>query len=218
MILHHPDEEILLDYAVGNLSEGLALVVATHVCLCSDCSAHVRLIETCGAALLDDVPEDSVDEHVLKGILERLDAGEPVPRQPITHLDAETEALLPGPLRRYMTKNLVDLDWRAAGRLFEEYRLPLARKDVRAGLYRLPAASLVPKHTHRGQEYTVVLAGAYRDGRNNFRRGDFSAMDASHQHQPVVAPEGPCICLVALDAPLKLSGATGFLLNPFLRM
>jgi putative transcriptional regulator len=186
--------------------------------MCPDCSAHVRLIESCGGALLDDAPEHGVGEQALQDVLERLGVREPVPSQQVMRLDPETEALLPAPLRRYVTKNLVDLDWRAVGRLLEEHRLSLARKDVKAALYRFPAASRMPKHTHRGQEYAIVLAGAYRDGENRFRRGDFSAMDASHQHQPTVEPDGPCMCLVALDAPVKLLGLTGFLMNPFLRI
>jgi putative transcriptional regulator len=218
MIVHHPGEEILLDYGAGCLPEALALVVATHVSMCSICSAHVHLIERCGSALLDDAAGDDLSEHALDEILGRLDISEPIVPQQVTRLDKETEAVLPGPLRRYVTKNLVDLHWRRVGRLFEEHRLPLARSDIKAALYRLPPGSLVPKHSHRGEEYTLVLAGGFRDGDKTFARGDFSAMDPSNIHQPIVEPDEPCLCLIALDAPVKLSGAVGFLLNPFLKL
>lgn len=217
MIMHHPGEEILLDYGAGSLSEALALVVATHVSICSICSAHLHLIERCGAALLEGAAGD-LSEHALEDILQRLDTSGPIVPQQVTRLDKETEALLPGPLRRYVTKSLVDLDWRRVGRMFEEYRLRLARSDIKAALYRLSPGSLVPKHSHRGQEYTLVLAGGFMDGDKTFARGDFSAMDPSNIHQPIVEPDEPCLCLVALDAPVKLSGAVGFLLNPFLKL
>ena len=216
MIVHHPSEEILLDYGAGALSEALALVVATHASMCSLCSARVREIEACGAALIDDVPGEDMSETALEDVLRRLDISEPIVRQQRT-VDSETEALLPGPLNRYVAKNFVDLSWRRVGRLFDEHRLHLARSDIKGALYRIPAGSLMPKHSHRGQEYTVVLAGGYRDAEKLYGRGDFSAMDANESHQPVVESDAPCICLVALDAPLKLSGPVGFLVNPFLQ-
>jgi putative transcriptional regulator len=37
-------------------------------------------------------------------------------------------------------------------------------------------------------------------------------------HRPVVDSDEECICLAVLDAPLKLTGMIGRLVNPFLRM
>ncbi len=218
MIIHHPDEEILLDYAAGTLPEALALVVATHVSMCSRCLANVRLVERCGSALLENTAGADLSANALEDILRRLDISEPVERQQIVPVDSETAALLPSPLRRYVSKSLGELSWRRVGRLYEEYRLPVSRHDVKAALYRLPAGCLMPKHSHSSQEYTVVLAGEYRDEKKRYGRGDFSALDASDSHQPIVSPGMPCLCLVALDAPVKLSGAFGMLVNPFLRI
>jgi putative transcriptional regulator len=76
----------------------------------------------------------------------------------------------------------------------------------------------MPRHSHRGNEYTLVLAGGFSDGGKQFGPGDFVAKDPSHIHQPVVDDDGECLCLVVLDAPLRLTGAMGKLLNPFLRI
>lgn len=217
MIQHHPEEELLLDYAAGALSEGLALAVAAHASMCSVCATHIRAIEAIGGGVLADAGAAAMAEGALDAVLARLDAPEEAkPRPP--EVDAATRDLLPAPLRAYVGRSLSELPWRRVGRLFEEYRLPLAASGVKAALLRLAPASLMPRHSHRGQEYTLVLAGGYRDGEAAFARGDFAAKDASDQHQPVVDADGSCVCLVALDAPLRLSGAMGVLVNPFLRL
>ena len=76
----------------------------------------------------------------------------------------------------------------------------------------------MPVHTHRGREYTLVLAGSYRDNGSHYGPGDVSLKDASDVHRPVVAGDEDCVCLAVLDAPLRLTGMLGRLVNPFLRM
>ena len=36
-VRHHPDDELLLDYASGALGEAESLVIATHMALCPIC-------------------------------------------------------------------------------------------------------------------------------------------------------------------------------------
>ena len=49
-------------------------------------------------------------------------------------------------------------------------------------------------------------------------RGDVAEADPSVNHQPVADPGEDCICLAVTDAPLRLTGPFGRLLNPFLRI
>jgi putative transcriptional regulator len=217
MINHHPTPDALFEYASGTLGEGQALAVATHASLCTACAHEIEAIEAAGGALLEAVPTADVSERALAAVLDRLD--EPIalpPRRPA--FDAETRRLLPKPLLHYLGANLGDLPWRSVGRMYEEARLPLALKAAKASLMRLKPGTLVPQHGHRGQEWTLVLTGGYHDGGEAFARGDFDAKDPSHRHQPRVDDDGECLCLVILDAPLKLSGPLGLLVNPFLRI
>ncbi|MFO1152217.1 MAG: ChrR family anti-sigma-E factor [Rhodospirillales bacterium] len=201
MISHHPDIEILMDYGTGSLSEGLALVVATHVAMCPDCFAQLRFIEACGAVLLDGVAASSMSDTALKDVLQRLDTPpDPELTPEILGADAGADIYLPAPLRRYLTGSLADLGWRPVGSLFEEHRLSLADKMAITALCKIPAATQIPTHDHPGPEYSIVLAGSYQDGDRNYRRGDFSAMDADCQHWPVVSADEPCLCLVTLTA------------------
>lgn len=220
MITYHPSNETLLDYAVGAIGEGPALAVATHAAMCRECGEQVAMLETVGGALLDEVRPEPVTDGLLQRTLAMLDEPEPgwVAPMPVDHEDA---AQVPEPLLRYIGRGLAHLAWRRVGGIIaavEEVRLPTAAKNVKVSLMRLKAGALMPRHSHRGNEYTLVLAGGFSDGDKQFGPGDFVAKDPSHTHQPVVDDDGECLCLVVLDAPLRLTGAMGKLINPFLRI
>ena len=53
MILHHPDDDLLLAFAAGNLLNGHSLLVATHVEGCAHCRERMRLLEAVGGAMLE---------------------------------------------------------------------------------------------------------------------------------------------------------------------
>ena len=76
----------------------------------------------------------------------------------------------------------------------------------------------LPQHTHSDTELTSILAGSYHHEGGDFVAGDFEEADASTEHRPVVGDDQACLCLVALDGRLKLSGLLGTLLNPFVRL
>ena len=217
MIRHHPPFDLILDYATGVASEGVALAVAAHAALCPVCRARIAEIEAVGGILLEEIEVEAVGDTLLASIMDRLDEEAPATARP-ERLDPETLRLIPSPLHRYVGSSLADLPWRSVGRMFQEARLPLAGKNIKASLMKLRPGSLMPRHTHRGQEVALVLAGGYRDGDERYERGDFSAKDAADMHQPIVDDDSECLCLVVLDAPVKLTGAVGRLVNPFLRI
>ena len=217
MISHHPPFELIVDYATGALPAGVALVVATHAALCPECRSAIELLETLGGVILKDMGVEACDEDLLTSVLDKLD--EPRARASTTTqaLDAATQRLVPRPLRRYMPGNLKDLKWRSIAGVLKEVRLPVRTRGVTVSLMQLPPGSLAPKHGHHGHEYSLVLAGGFKDAGEQFLRGDFAMKDSADVHQQVIDPDGGCICLVVLDAPLRLTGLAGRLLNPLLR-
>ncbi len=217
MITSHPSNALVLDYASGSLAEGMALAIASHASLCRACSERIGKLERLGGELLQEVETADADGGSLAAMLLRLEEPEPFVAPP-PPLDAETNSLLPKPLRQYVGGSLKDLAWKRVGRMYEEVRLPLSRKNLKVSLMRLKPGSLMPQHTHRGQEITLVLAGGYTDNGRAFIRGDFDAKGPSHKHQPVVDEDGECLCFVVLDAPVRLTGTLGRLVNPFLRI
>jgi putative transcriptional regulator len=222
MILHHPSHALLCEYAAGCLSEATALAIATHASMCSGCAGNVLAFEAVGGALIDAAPAADVRPDALEGVFAALEqgAGEAAMEEAGTRplCDAETCATVPIPLRGYLTGSLGALPWRRVGNLFDEVRLPMASPAVKASLMRIKAGTALPRHSHRGMELTVVLAGGFSDLDGHYGRGDLAEGDPTDEHRPVVDHDADCLCLVVLDAPVRLLGVVGRLINPFLRI
>jgi putative transcriptional regulator len=84
-------------------------------------------------------------------------------------------------------------------------------------LQKLCAGGKAPAHTHRGEETTVVLQGAFADIKGVFNQWDFVVLGPEDEHKPVALEGDDCITLSVLSAPLKLTGTFTRLLNPFIR-
>ena len=209
---HHPSDERLLDYASGAAPEPLALLVATHLALCPLCRRTARELETLGGVLLEGAAAVPLAEGSLEQMLARLD-------QPVAQPAAAPagDPSLPQPLRGYLGGGLDCLPWRRLGPIAEARLLP-AFKGFTTRLLWVQAGAAVPAHTHDGSELTLVLRGAFSDAGGHFARGDVEEADGSVDHRPVADPGEDCICLAVTDAPLKLTGRLGRLLNPFVRI
>jgi putative transcriptional regulator len=220
MIHHQPSDDLLLDYASGALPEAVALAVATHAALCPDSLKRIDALETVGGALIDDVPPESMAEDALAHALAAIDvapSGKTDSEQPVG-FDDGTLTAVPAPLRPYLGRNLADMEWRRLNRHVESATLQTRRDDHQLRLLRICAGAAVPEHTHRGGEITVTLTGGYSDGFNHYERGDFQYADPSLTHRPRADEGEDCLCLVVLDAPIRLTGPLGRLIDPFVKI
>jgi putative transcriptional regulator len=211
MVRHHPTDELLLEYAAGAVPEPVALVLAAHVSLCGHCRAEVARLEAVGGVLLESLEPEPVSEACRARVLELLDRPAPASARP-----KAPDIRLPRPLAGYLAGPLEQQKWRRLGPVAE---LPLltGHDGFNTRLMRIRPGATMPQHTHRGMEMTLVLAGGFRDETGHYRRGDLALGDAELDHQPVADDDEECLCLVVTDAPLKLTGTFGRLLNPFLR-
>lgn len=210
----HPPEETLLDYAAGNSPEAVSLVVATHLALCPECRAQVSAYEAVGGSLIDSVAPVAVGENALSAVLNRLEDAPVVslPRADVPSADLR----VPQPLRDYAGGDLDSLPWRRVVPGMEEVDIDTGSLGLRARLMRVAGGKTMPSHTHGGDEFTLVLTGAYRDASGRYERGDVQFADPEIDHQPVVESGEACVCLVVSDAPIRLTGRFGRLLNPFI--
>lgn len=214
---HHPADDLLIAYAAGSQEEPLALVVATHLALCPRCRTEVERLEELGGVLLDEQVSEPLSAASLERALARLD--EATPEQPARRAVEAVPAdpRVPRPLRDYLGAGLDRLDWTSYRGLEKVELLPEAH-GLRTRLMRIKSGTAMPAHTHEGSELTLVLAGGFSDEHGHFLRGDVAEADASVDHQPVADPGEDCLCLAVTDAPLRLTGSLGRLLNPFLRI
>lgn len=209
-------DELLLAHAAGRLPEPVALAVATHLALSPEARARYARYEALGGVLLDRLEPEAIAADGWERLAARLDEEEvAAPLPPASPAD-RGRLLLPRPLRDYVGESLDRLKWRRYGPLAEA-ELKLGTPGYRTSLIRMRAGGMAPKHTHEGQEITVVIEGAFRDMLGHHRRGDLVIADSAIDHQPKADEEQDCLCLAVTDAPLRLTGPFGWLLNPFIR-
>lgn len=219
-IQHHPDDELLVGYASGELAEAWSVLIATHTALCPACRNKVRAAEAVGGALVDDSEPADMAADALEATLARATARAAAPEQRqvvTTDSDPETSRpVLPQPLRDYAGGDLASLRWRRLGHGAHHIPLVSGRGAPTARLIRIPAGQPVPEHGHNGLELTMVLQGSFVDGDMQFSAGDVETADSDLEHQPVATPGQDCICLAVTDAPLRFRGPVARLVQPFI--
>ncbi len=228
MVQHRPPEELLLDYAAGNLPEPLSLLVAAHLTVCPESRREVRALENVGAALLEDIEPAEMSDGALDSVLARLDEMPTAEtRRPRTHARSRPDpdqsptaerTILPAPLRAVAGEDLAALPWRQRGGSVSEVDLLPDCPGYRTRLLRIRAGAGVPAHTHDGREFTLVLDGSFSDHTGRYARGDVAVADSEVTHHPVAGKERDCICLAVTDAPLRMTGPLGRILNHFIDM
>lgn len=209
---HHLDEATLVSYAAGAMSDGLRAVAATHLEVCGHCRQQLAFAERIGGFLLSQrqpAEEGSRQAQLRAQMLARLDATPPTPPRLGGEDDAPAETsdidLLPRPLRPYFGSSWRALRWRWTAPGVHMIRAARPTGDNLILLKIAPGKSM-PVHSHGGSELTQILKGAYDDALGHFGPGDMADLDGEVEHQPVTSPGVPCICVAALDAPLRFPG------------
>lgn len=196
---HHLDDATLMGYATGSLPEAYNLVIACHLSLCDTCRATAESFDVVGGEVLERVPAAAMAGDSFARTLARAEAA-PAPA-PVRH----PAGTLPAPLQDYVGGDLESIRWRPVGMGVKQAVLPTSAA-ASARLLFIPAGAAMPDHSHAGQEFTLVLQGAFSDGDDTFARGDIEIADEDVTHTPVAAPGDPCICLAVTDAPLRFQG------------
>jgi putative transcriptional regulator len=212
MANYHPTDELLMSFAAGQTPDALGIITACHLDKCAQCQPKVRMYEQFGAELIDIAPTDHMSENSLKNILSRLEKEPASPKAP----EYQGDTRVPKPLRRFVPSYFDNLPWRGFSSSIKEYNLPFSDSNYTAKFYRISAGKELPAHTHKGNEFTLVMEGSFSDKSGDYRQGDFILADTQTIHQPKAADDCDCICFAVMDAPLKMTGFFGRMLNPFL--
>jgi putative transcriptional regulator len=174
---------LLAAYAAGTLSEPFAVLVASHMQMKADNRAFAM----------------SISRHARW------------PRQPTPGLD-HMNALMPLALRSYVGRHLGALEWRTILPGLERCRIT---RDGRgdASFLRCRPGKAIPAHTHRGREAVLVLQGGFRDRNGHYAPSDIAVADGAIDHRPVADRSIACITFVVLEAPVRLTGPFGRLVQ-----
>lgn len=213
MIKFHPDAKILNEFAAGSLPLAQSACVSVHLHFCEHCQRHSRRLQQLGGVMFDELAPQAVDDSLLNSVMARLEE-EP----PLAYTRGPGKAEKPALVERLMQGDYEDLEWQRMNAALQIARLRTGDPDNEFALYHIKAGGSIPKHTHRGTEFTLVLEGSFSDEDGVYHTGDFLERDASIAHSPTASQSGDCICIGVLDAPIKFTPWNYRVLNPFLRL
>ncbi len=206
-VAHRPTDETLAAFATGQLDEGLALVVATHLERDAASRERVRDFQSAQGALLDA----AVPVAMVGG------AGDVLARDPdaapVGKADHVPEIGLPRVLQPYALG-----PWRPIGIKIAMRRVDVPGAEARVFMLRAGPGVALPHHKHSGLEWTTILSGAYEHQYGRFAAGDFDEADAEHEHTPRVDAIEGCTCIAAVTGNILFQGWLGRLLQPLVRL
>lgn len=243
----HPHQEMLVEYSAGNLPNAQSLCISVHMHYCNECKLAYDKLLVLGTRLWEEGPPVKVSNNCRHQVMALLDDEEPDPNKSMLSAQVEhnhpmcgsgektgrdavpyklndlkqdqihtQSCQVPKPLQTWVKDGWTSLNWQFCMPVLSV--APLAKfQGYQVALHKIKAGRQVIAHTHCGMEVTVVLKGSFSDQYGHYKEGDFLCRDASHGHAPTASQDMDCICLTALEAPVKLTSWWGKALNPFLR-
>ena len=207
MIQHHPNDELLLAAAAGQLDAGAAIVLGAHLEGCAQCRAGVRLFESVGGAMLEAIEPALMAPEALARTLARIDGAAATTARPSAPVQPRPDLPQGVAWPRSLAHCAVSRwHWMGPGMRWSRVGVP-HDPEANVFLLRIGAGKALASHTHSGLELTHVMCGSFHDGRARFAAGDFDAADGSIRHQPVLEPGSECICLATVQGRLVFDGA-----------
>ncbi|MFT7108960.1 MAG: putative transcriptional regulator [Psychrobacter glaciei] len=225
MAHYHPNHELLMQFAAGQLGNALGIMVACHLESCAECRQTSNQFEHLGGDILDSLDEVDISPDFISRTMAKLTEvalADSMSKLTETSTDSSKDTLkinseFPKPLQRFLPASLDQLSWYGVSKNIKQFDLSFSDKKYTAKFYKIKAGKELPQHTHRGQEFTLVVDGAFSDEGGSYHKGDFILADTSIKHQPKAHADCDCICFAVTNAPLQFTGFWGKMLNPFMR-
>lgn len=205
--------ELYSAYAAGCIDPAFALMLETQSLMRADVRASVALSEMIAGNFLETAPAARMSAGALDRALAAIDALDaPQERQRAAGQaagDALNEILsLPEPVRGAAIDAAGKQGWQMMGLGLKRLKLDVGSK-MEVELYRIAAGSKIPRHSHGGNEYTMVLCGGFSDERGNYGPGDVCVNGPADTHQPVADDDEVCYALAVRDGGLRFTGVLG---------
>ena len=206
--------EVYSSYAAGCLDPAFALMVETQAALRPDVQRAVARAETIAGVFFETEEVVALSEGAMTKAMAMIDAyeaGASEPRAEAVHRAGEglDELLtLPEPLRETALQSFQTQKWQGLTNGIRRLKLD-AGSEAEVELYRIEPGCTVPRHSHSGSEFTLVVAGGFSDESGSFGPGDISLKGPNDTHQPTGDMDGVCYALAVRDGGLKFTGIMG---------
>lgn len=222
---NHPlGDELYAAYASGALSGPMRLLIEAQAAVDARVESQRREAEAVAGLMLEAIEPAPIRANGLEELFAVIDAeeaglGEAAVLKPGAGDAASRRA---AQAAGQSMQELLDLPdavrdqaleagavWQFAGPGVRSMEL-MREGSAKAELIRLEPGRGVPHHGHDGREFTLVLTGAFHDGRARYARGELCAADPSTEHKPVAEEGEVCIALAVTDGPLAFTGPLGW--------
>jgi len=204
---HHPDDNLLAEFAAGSLPEAHAIAVSAHL--------HYWSFESIGGAVLSNSQSTSNDAHTelessFDQLMSRINANiainEATSINSSTNLsDSASSNLNTDQAKEAITKshelpkliqkmvNDSSLQWKRVSSSLRSASLVSGQKKCAVSLQKIKAGGIAPEHNHRGKEMTVVLEGSFSDEDGVYHEGDFLLKQSGDIHRPRASRNQDCL-------------------------
>jgi putative transcriptional regulator len=224
MINHHPDDNLLTEYASGSLDMAPGLIVCAHLQVCPHCRKRVEQLNKLGATILTSSVAEVVHPDSFAQLMQRIRTQSSVdaPVQPKNELELHptySRDPLLKPIPKVIAKLLPrdgKLQWQRVSKGLKFARLVTGQHKYEVAFQRITSGSKVVEHDHQGIEITMVLCGSFSDEDGVYNQGDFLVRSPGEVHRPTATQNQDCLCISVVEAPVKVTGLLGKLVNPFL--
>ena len=223
MINHHPDDNLLTEYASGSIDLAPGVIVCAHLQVCPHCRKRVEQLNKLGATILTCSVAEAVQPDNFVQLMQRIHSqSAEVPVQTKSNLGlhpAYTRDPLFKSIPRVVAKLLPrdgKLEWQRMSKGLKLARLVTGQNKYEVAFQRITSGSKVVEHDHRGIEMTMVLCGSFSDEDGIYNQGDFLVRTPGEIHRPTATQNQDCLCISVVEAPVKVTGFFGKLINPFL--
>jgi putative transcriptional regulator len=205
--------EVYSAYAAGCLDPAFALMVETQATLRPDVTRAIARAETIAGVFFDTEAASDLSAGAADKALAMIDAWEAneKPTRKAVNLagDALEELLaLPEPLREEALEACGSSGWKNLTPGVRRLKLDVS-SEAEVELYRIEPGRTVPKHSHNGSEFTLVVSGGFTDETGSFGPGDVSVKGPEDTHQPTGDMDGVCFALAVHEGGLRFTGMMG---------
>ncbi|NVK20374.1 MAG: cupin domain-containing protein [Methylocystaceae bacterium] len=216
-IHHHLNDETLMGYVTGSVSESMSFVIATHLSLCPHCREKVADMEKMAGVFLEDEPQLAMQPGALDVVLQMMD--DDMADEDFQPANDQRKSDIPMPLAQFVPDSFSEIKWKNMAPGIKTFQLnEVNAHNGAVRLLKISPGVTIPEHSHNGSELTLVLKGSFSDEIGRFKAGDIADLDDETDHQPIADSAEECICLIVTEGPLKFKALMPRLMQYFVGM
>ncbi|MEL7482365.1 MAG: ChrR family anti-sigma-E factor [Pseudomonadota bacterium] len=212
---HHDLGELYSAYSAGTLDPAFALLVETQAALRSDVAEETVIGEAIAGEVFDTEETAELSDGLLARTFEMIDAQRVSDMAHKRAAAAGRQLLdevtrLPVPVFEPVIDAISENGWVTPTAGVRRLDLDVS-SEAEVEIYRIEPGRSVPRHSHDGMEFTLVMTGGFTDETGAYGPGDLSVKGPNDTHQPTADADGVCYTLAVRDGAVRLTGMLGVL-------